>query len=256
MNNIFHCCAQKTGSQWIKAIFADKKIYELTKLQIHTYQITMPGSFDPRKLTERTFDKPFPLNTIISPLYIDYDNYRNIPKPENHRTFFIMRDPRDIVVSWYYSTKYSHALMGQIAEYRDKFNKMDLNEGMEIAIDYLAGFGIFDALRSWSKSDKDPMVLVVKYEDLIGNNSKGAFLNIFEHCKINLKKEELRKLVEDYSFKSMSEREPGQEDKKSHLRKGISGDWKNYFTEELKMFFKHKTGNLVEAISYETLENW
>ena len=145
LDNIFHCCVQKTGSQWIKAIFADQRIHHLTKMQIHTYQTTMPGGFDPRNLLERTFDTSFPPNTIISPLYITYENYKQIPKSENHRTFFIMRDPRDIAVSWYFSVKHSHVPIGQIAEFRDKLNQLDISEGLKFAIDFLGDFGIFEA---------------------------------------------------------------------------------------------------------------
>ncbi|HKI46870.1 MAG TPA: sulfotransferase domain-containing protein [Balneolales bacterium] len=256
LDNIFHCCVQKTGSQWIKAIFADKEIRKLTNLEMFTYQTTMPGGVDPRNLVDRTFDTPFPHKTIISPLYISYDNYINIPKPEKHRTIFIMRDPRDIVVSWYYSTKYSHALMGQIAEFRDRLNQLDLFEGLQFAITFLDNFGLFKALGSWSQSESDSKVLVVKYENLIGNNSDDTFSKIFNHCQIDMGKKELEKLIAEYSFKSMSKRDPGQEDKKSHLRKGISGDWKNNFPEELKTFFKEKTGNLLEIIGYEVTEDW
>ena len=256
LDNIFHCCVQKTGSQWIKAIFADKKIYKLSKLHIHTYQTTMPGGFDSRILTERTFDKPFPNNTIISPLYITYENYRNIPKSENHRTFFIMRDPRDIVVSWYYSVKYSHADLRQIAEFREKFNQDKFSVGMKHAIEYLNNFGIFEALGSWQESKSDPRGLVVKYEDLIDGNSKETFSKLFDHCQIDLTEKELMELIEEYSFKNMSKRKPGQEDKKSHLRKGISGDWKNNFEDDVKMFFKQKTGSLLNFIGYEATKNW
>lgn len=256
LDNIFHCCVQKTGSQWVKALLADKKIHKLTKLHIFTYQTTMPGNFDPRNLTERTFDTPFPRNTIISPLYISYDNYIDIPKPENHRTFFVLRDPRDIVVSWYYSTKYSHALLGQIAEFRDKLNQLDFLEGMQFAIEFLDSFGVFEALRSWPKSVSDPRVLVIRYEDLIGHNSEDTFSKIFDHCQIDMAQKKREKLISEYSFKSMSNRDPGQEDRKSHMRKGIAGDWKNNFPEDLKIFFKQKTGNLLEIIAYETDENW
>lgn len=256
LDNIFHCCVQKTGSQWIKAIFADEKILKQTKLQIHSYQSAMPGGFDPRILSERAFDTPFPSKTIISPLYINYGNYKNIPKPKNHRAFFIMRDPRDIVVSWYYSVKHSHAPMGQIAEFRKKFEQSDLYEGMKFSVEYLDEFGIFEAILSWHQSEADPNVLLVKYEDLISDNSKETFAKIFVHCQIKLKDKKLEAFIDKYSFKSMSKREPGQEDKESHLRKGISGDWENSFSEDLKNCFKQKTGNLLVMTGYESDQNW
>ncbi|MEO1006544.1 MAG: sulfotransferase domain-containing protein, partial [Cyanobacteria bacterium J06638_38] len=37
---------------------------------------------------------------------------------------------------------------------------------------------------------------------------------------------------------------------KSHYRKGISGDWKNYFDNSTLNHFQQVTGNLVETLGY------
>ena len=37
-------------------------------------------------------------------LYMPYDGFAALTKPEPWRAFFVMRDPRDVVVSWYFSS--------------------------------------------------------------------------------------------------------------------------------------------------------
>jgi hypothetical protein len=42
----------------------------------------------------------------------------------------------------------------------------------------------------------------------------------------------------------------------SHRRKGIVGDWRNYFTEELKVQFKALYGNVLIETGYEKNLDW
>src|SRR3990172_11441776 len=78
--NIFHCTVHKSASQWIRRIASDERIYRYSGLVSHQYTQEMPDGFDLRKITERSFDKPFPSRTFVTPLYIDYGNFIKIPK--------------------------------------------------------------------------------------------------------------------------------------------------------------------------------
>ena len=51
-------------------------------------------------------------------------------------------------------------------------------------------------------------------------------------------------------------RKPGQEDVKSHNRKGVAGDWKNHFEEKHKQLFKEKYGSLLVQLGYEQNNDW
>jgi hypothetical protein len=77
--------------------------------------------------------EPFPPRSIVTHLYVTYDTYLSIPKPEKYKTFFVMRDPRDLVVSWYFSAKYSHRLEHPITEMRKTLKQYDHKIGLEFA---------------------------------------------------------------------------------------------------------------------------
>ena len=252
-DNVFHCCLHKSGSQWIRRLAKDARMYRFSGLRDHHYQSTMPGGHDPRPVNERSFDEPFPLRTFVTPIYIDYRNYRAIPKPDSARGFFVTRDPRDIVVSWYFSSMYSHRLMGDLSDVRGTLADLDPVSGLRYSIRHLADFGVFDAQRSWLDSGDDDTVTVVRFEDLIGEDSFRAFRDLFDHCRIPIPDDELADMLDAYSFERLSGRAQGEEDPHTHFRKGVAGDWRNHFDAAVQEEFDHATGDLVAALGYETV---
>ncbi|MGB3681471.1 MAG: sulfotransferase [Rubrobacteraceae bacterium] len=65
------------------------------------------------------------------------------------------------------------------------------------------------------------------------------------------------RMVEENSFEKMSGgRQRGAEDWSSFLRKGIAGDWKNYFTDRDKQVFKREAGGLLVRLGYEKDNDW
>jgi len=66
-----------------------------------------------------------------------------------------------------------------------------------------------------------------------------------------------RRCVEAASFEQLSGgRTQGEEDSSSFYRKGVSGDWKNHFTEEDKRVFKEEAGELLIRLGYERDLDW
>lgn len=232
--NVYHCCAHKTASQWIRKILSDPCVYRYSGLKSYHYQSELYGGRDSRALKNRVFAKPFPTGTIISPLYVSFDNFQTIPKPERYKAFFVERDPKDILVSWYFSIRYSHTLSDNIARHRQVLNTMSFDDGMMYAMDRLQHSGHFQLLASWiNASKRDANVRVVRFEELTGPESNNVFTALFEHCDISMPRDVLHQLLTKYSFEALSGRKPGEEKKDSHYRKGISGDWKNYLSEPL-----------------------
>lgn len=249
--NVFHCTVQKSASQWILAIVSDERVYRYSGLVSYQYTQELPGGFDPRKTTELTFDKPFPPRTLVTPLYIGYESFKTIPKPRKYKAFFVMRDPRDLLISWYFSAKYSHPLVGPLETIRQELHSLDLQDGLLYAIDYLECDGLFKAQHSWAGSPaEDPNVMLVKYEDLIGPDNAVVFRQVLKHCDIRIPDNQLKALLVYYSFENLSGRKPGQEDQKAHYRKGIQGDWKNYFNDKIQNRFIEATGDLLAVWGY------
>jgi len=252
-DNIYHCCVQKTASQWIKAILNDHRVYKYSGLITYDYEGTRPEGHDARKLTEKTISIVMPHKVIVTPLYLDFTSFGTIPKPNKYRAFFVARDPRDIIVSWYFSAKISHTVMGSVGEIRTKLNEMDIEDGLKYSIRNLEEYGLFQAMQSWIDASKiDPNVLMVKFEKLTASDQLFFFRELFAHLDIRMPENILKDLLADHSFKKKTRgREQGQEDQASHFRKGISGDWRNYFNNRVEKYFNDITGNLLAQLKYE-----
>lgn len=254
VGNVYHCTVHKSGSQWIRNVMQDWRVYQYSGLRAFHYETElMPDGIDTRKLTERSIDELMPAATIISPIYTDLDNYLTYPKRDDFRGFFVMRDPRDVVVSWYFSARYSHVPMGpDIPEARKVLADAPVGVGLKYVIDYFNDFGLFAAQRSWLAADRlSDNEMVFKYEDLNGPDGLEHFRRLFAHCDVRLPDKVLAALVEDHSFESLSGgRQKGEENKKDHLRKGVAGDWKNHFDEEALAHFDAVAGDLVDVLGY------
>ncbi|MFW6116194.1 MAG: sulfotransferase domain-containing protein [bacterium] len=255
--NVYHCCVHKTASGWIKLMLSDSRTYRWSGLSAHNYRRELPGRHDARKITDRAFAQPFPRETIVTSLFIDFENFMAVPKPERWRAFFVMRDPRDLVVSWYFSMRYSHPLIGSLPGIRKRLQKMSLGDGLLYTVERLRDQGHFSALRSWAElSSKEENTLLVKFEDLTGPDKLDLFGDLFSFCDIGMPGHVLRHLLEDYSFERLADRKRGEEDRHSHYRKGVAGDWRNYFTDPIAARFKSVTGDLVVHLGYEKDVDW
>lgn len=177
----------------------------------------------------------------------------------------VIRDGRDIMVSYYHHMIIGHSRvsMDNVIRNRSKSGitdfeniKKNLPRFIEyLNTDYKKGYNKF----SWSDFinaylDKDN-VCFIKYEDMLSDceNELKKVLKFIE-SDIDLKK--VKSTIEQFSFKSQTKRNPGDENKKSFLRKGISGDWKNYFTEESASMFDKFSGEELIKLGYEKDNSW
>lgn len=252
-DNVYHCCVQKTASQWIRHILGDWRFYRYSGLEsVHPSEV-WPADYNTIPLTERHIETPFPSRTVVSPLYLDRPSFDTINKPEKYRAFFVTRDPRDIVVSYYFSTKNSHTTKSaRVVESRRLLDELSLEEGLQWAVGRLEEHGLFDALRSWVVAGASDEHLVVKYEALTGSGAHEEFRRLMNHLDVRIPDDVLGDLLEDHAFERMAGREKGEENQFRHLRKGVSGDWVNYFDEAVTETFFEVTGDLVAILDYET----
>jgi hypothetical protein len=249
--NIFHCCAHKTGSQWVRGILTDPVIFKYSGLKGYNPEQTPDGGVDERKLKYKIFNQPFPADTIVTPFYMNFGNFSSVPKPENYKSFFVIRDPRDLAVSYYYSIKYSHPVMANVGEMRCTLDKLLVSEGLVVVMEDLEDYGTFEAMRSWALGARhDPRVLVVKYEDLTGATSFEVFRKLFSHCDIRIPERLLHDLLERHNFYRLKKSHPGGEKQISHYRKGKPGEWANYFNDGIETKFRGLTGDLTEMLGY------
>jgi hypothetical protein len=212
-----------------------------------------------------------------------------VRKLEDFLGFHIIRDPRDIVVSAYFSHLYSHPTKEwpALVNHRKKLQKASKEEGLHLEMEFRKGE--FECLYDWDYSQSN--VLELKMEDMIRSpyetivkafsylrivddipSMKKRFIFIFVSAINRLKTKGLipirisqQKVPVDaillYSYQNSFSRKSkgrkqGEENIKSHYRKGIAGDWKNHFTKEHIYYFKKNYNDLLIKLGYETTKNW
>jgi Sulfotransferase domain len=252
--NVYHCCVQKTGSQWLKSQFLDPEIYRWSGLSYYHYHARQ-GIGDRYSMVDDRYERPVTPRSIVSPVYVTYENYLAMPKNGPHRAFFVMRDPRDLVVSWYFSAARTHIVSpserGPLAQAREELARLSRKEGLLYGIDYWERRGKFATLASWTAAADDPNVRLVRYEDLIGPDSFQTMRDLFEFLDIGMPDAVLRELLGAYSFERVTGRARGSESQDSHLRKASAGDWVNHFDAEVEARFHEVTDSLLAQLGYD-----
>lgn len=238
VDNIYHLSVQKAGSQWIKEVFNDRRVRRYSGLVTYPQHAYEMGEFRER----------FPRRTYVPGLYMSYELYGKIRKPKTYRTFAVIRDPRDVVVSWYHSALETHRLMGRIGVHREALKSMSQEEGLHYSMEYLAPK--FAEMRTWAFNAVDPALRVLKFEDLI-ETPFSQFQGLFEHCGIPLPDAVLRDVLDDYTKTKLRERDMKRRLAKSesHYRKESSSH-RAAFTPGHHDHFREIAGNLVEYLGY------
>jgi hypothetical protein len=241
-DNVYHFTVRKTASQWMKALLSDPVVYRYSGLLL----------FD-RRLQKRSYPHAVPAGRVVSALFASHERYLVVPKPSSHRAFFILRDPRDIVVSSYYSLRTSHTPMGDIPRQRSILQQKSKRDGLLHVINHLRDTRMFATLRSWAVAPSAETFALFRYEDLTGERQRDEVERLMRHCGIAIPPDELTSLLARYSFANLRG-DGGGGGPVSHYRKGKAGDWRNHFDDEIYEAFTAATGDLVEVLGYPARE--
>jgi lipopolysaccharide transport system ATP-binding protein len=234
---IFHITHWKAGSQWVRAV-----------LQAADPDRIVPGKDSPSWF----FKDPIVPGGIYTPVYATYAQFRQVvPEGGDERSFALMRDPRDAAVSWYFSLLYSHSMeYDTVGDARRKLEQMSEEEGLAQVLREQVPH-VVGMQRSWL----DAGLRIFRYEALLADQC-GVYRQIFEHCRMAVPEARQRKIVNRFSFRRRTWWRFGRENVRSHFRKGVAGDWKNHFTDELKKLFKAQFGDALVRAGYEKDDNW
>jgi lipopolysaccharide transport system ATP-binding protein len=116
-------------------------------------------------------------------------------------------------------------------------------------------FAAGEQLIGWKKG-VSPNILDCKYEDLLVD-TPGTLRNWFEFLGLNASNDLIMDIVDKTSFSRLTKgRKPGEEDVTNHFRKGVAGDWKQYFTAEVKKEFNLHYGEILIEWGYEHDGDW
>ena len=153
------------------------------------------------------------------------------------RLIGIVRDGRDVFISWCF--------------YREwKAGNSRFNPDGSIRHDYLR-----QQAAAWSEYAEHYHNLrteahIIRYEDLSAR-PRAIMKSVFDRLDVACSSSTLERIVEQTSFKKVSRgRDRGEEDRQSHFRKGVVGDWKNYFSDDDLAIFLDIAGDSLEKWGY------
>ncbi|XP_038567933.1 sulfotransferase family 2, cytosolic sulfotransferase 3 [Micropterus salmoides] len=148
------------------------------------------------------------------------------------KVIYVMRNPKDIIVSSYYFHQMAGFLEdpGTFDEFMDKFL-----EGRVL-------FGKWtDHVKSWRHTELGDRIMYITYEEMC-QDLPAALRRISEFLGRHLSEESIQKIAEHCSFKNMKANNMSNfslvpkkymdPDKSPFFRKGVVGDWKNHFSSE------------------------
>uniref|UniRef100_A0A3Q4H8N3 Sulfotransferase n=1 Tax=Neolamprologus brichardi TaxID=32507 RepID=A0A3Q4H8N3_NEOBR len=166
------------------------------------------------------------------------------------KVIYVMRNPKDIMVSSYYFHQMAGFLEdpGTFDEFMDKFL-----EGKVM-------FGKWtDHVKSWRNSELGDRIMYITYEEMV-QDLPASLRHISDFLGCNLTEEVIQKIAEHCSFKSMQNNNMSNfslfpkvymnSDKSPFLRKGIVGDWKNHFSSEQLTRFTSVISKELESESF------
>ena len=256
---VLHFTHAKAGSTWIdrllRQLFSDRVEPRFGSDLFDGGKATEPGtsSASPPDYLAMYRSLPFHEGNVYPALFITRDEFLTRPEFLAAKRFVVIRDLRDAFVSHYFSMKNAHVedRNGRVAAARVALQSLDKEDGFVHLFD--RDLDRFLAIqRSWLDSGD----IVLRYEDLIGNDTP-SFERLFcDQLELPITPRRVRNAVEACRFEKLFGRKLGEADEKAHARQGLPGDWKNHFTPRLSEEFAKRTGDLLIVAGYETSAAW
>ena len=173
-------------------------------------------------------------------IYGPMRRYQSIPDVNEYKTLLILRDPRDVLVSHYYSAKYSHEV--GTAKMLQKRRITQVQGIDEFVLERLEEFAnIYEQY----KLNILPLegTIFVRYEDMI-SNPKDFIIKLYKILKINIDSEHIEKIVKNRMAM------PKKEDKYSHRRSGKSGQYLEKLNSKTIKAINSRLANVIDAFGY------
>ena len=237
------------------------------------------------------------LDEFVTSSRADFLSYGNadrqyVEQLQNFRGFHIIRDPRDIVVSAYFSHLYSHSTdeWEDLKAHRATLEGLSESDGILAEMEFRERS--FRHMRDWDYENEN--IMEIRFEDF-RQHSLDILLQVFIFLGLvrvdrylfrdritglcregsafiarktgalapgrllgrQMAAPDFLSIAWNNSFQVRTRGRPkGAANERSHLRKGASGDWQKYFTPEHVRRFKALYPGLVPALGYHPDDNW
>ena len=215
------------------------------------------------QMLARALGIPFPRNRypVLRPS-IMHGHYLH---PAGMRNVVVAwRDGRDVMVSWYHQCLFSHERKNDLqverarrdlpfADYDDVRGNLPAFIEWSFTRPRAPRFSWSEFVRRWHPR-RD--VVHVRYERLREDTPGELARVVAALTGERLDPARAAAIADEFSFERQTGRRAGEEDKRSFLRKGVVGDWRNYFTPEAREVFDAFAGTELVLLGYERDRAW
>ncbi|HDD62166.1 MAG TPA: hypothetical protein ENF22_06535 [Chloroflexi bacterium] len=186
--------------------------------------------------------------------------------PSSHRLsdcFYVLRDGRDCLVSAYFKLIKNMEddkdyVYGDV--YAELFggNYDDPGKNIELYVDYIFTHRKHHwgrHVKGWldKKRQHPETIVIARYEELV-RETREAFIQVLLEKYGSVKEEFVNSAVERQQFERQIKRSEDQH--RTFLRKGKTGDWRNWFTPESARIFDKYAGDVLIEAGYEQDHSW
>ncbi len=245
--------AYMVGKKYVEWYHANREPLEL--------QPTLDRAELSRRLLRMLADDPLPRsNCLVGRLYPDHipalsKHLREPFPPANSRVFIMRRDPRDALVSMYYSLAFSHGesamLTGktsnELDERRSRMQKIGVYRWIASTLAEPDNKEVVDEFANCANLLRDyPQIVDLPYELLLSDP---------RHWLTTFVKYAGFDDVVDKSWYNTMIRQfevPETEDVNRHKRRMTPGNWKEVFDQQLSLLINERVGEQMVQLEYPT----
>ena len=225
--HFLHCTAWRSASQWVRMVLSDPRLYR--------YHGHLPYA-------AHNLPPPDARGAMATSLYMPYGSAKALLDRAPGRAIFVVRDPRDLLVSWYLSNRYLHDPVDVVVSRRAEMEGLSDEDGIARSVETFTRTAML--LWSWAREARDdPRVRIVRFEDITGAGKIAAWRGIFEHYGIAVPDDEIARLMRYYDQANL------RGARKSYRDPATRG-WQNTLTGANRDKFMQMHGKLVEAFGY------
>lgn len=177
-----------------------------------------------------------------------------MPAKRIRKAIIVVRDPRDVWVSRYFHQIHLSPDRS-IMEAAGILSGEDDRDGFRKYVQYMLihekkhkpYFSYHEFIKRWSEH---PGAFFLSYEKM-HQDAVAGILGALEFMNIHVDRDKLNRAVESQRFEKITGRAQGETDASSHKRKGIVGDWRNYFDADLLELIQREQADLLDRLGYQ-----
>jgi hypothetical protein len=224
--SIIHFSLNKAATQHTKSLLRRMaKSNGLVPIHINEYAFFTEFPY----LTSLSEEQMAEYKHIFRPkgfLYSAFGGFvRGIDHLKQYKVLLMVRDPRDVLVSWYYSLAFSHSIPPETSDRHEEYleNRKSARE-MTIDEHVLAGSDrVYTILDTYRKEllEPYPHVTLTSYEEMT-SDYETWLRKILDACQLTISDAMFQELLEENR-----RLQPKKENKHQHIRKGKPGDYRD-----------------------------